>query len=97
MEITIEKKLGKIQKGARAVSAWRTDPGNFQKSLRAALHYARRDNKQMIVIPGNSYNQKVFHIASEGESVKKYTVQTHNNPVVVVSPQGDVFQAIAND
>jgi len=95
MQITIDKKIGQVEKGK--VSDWRKNPGNLDLAASAALYYAQKQNKRMIVIPGDSYGVAVFHIANENKSISYFTIKRNDNLVVVVETNGEVFRAIASD
>ena len=72
MQITEHKYIGTA--GIRKVGEYRRSPGDIHLAIGAALHYARKNNKRMVVIPGNSYMNKVYHIATESSDIKSFTV-----------------------
>jgi hypothetical protein len=97
MQIEITKKIGQAVSRKNAISTWKKAPGNFDNAAHAALEYARKNNRNMVVVPGNSYMNKVYHIVPETEQVSKFTVSKKNNTVAVVTTSGDVLQGIAED
>lgn len=97
MQIEIIKQIGQITKRNKATTTYRKSPAHFDNAIYAALHYAIKHNDDMVVIPGNSYGKKVYHITTVTDSVKKYTIKSSNNTIGLVTPEGKVFQAIANE
>ena len=98
MKLTLGKKLGQCEKVKAPVGTWRKHPGDFDAAAHAAHHYAKRDNRRMVVVPGNSYGHLVYHIAKDTQDVKSFTEptgKTHTD-VAVVTVDGEVFQAVAS-
>jgi len=63
----------------------------------AAVFYAKKQKKNMLIIPGNSYGHKVYHIAPEGSDVSKYTVMSPKKgqafQIMLAKPDGNIFYA----
>jgi hypothetical protein len=97
MKLTIGKNIGQAIKTKAPIKTYRNNPGNLTIAANAALFYAQQTGNRMVLVPGNSYMNKIYHIVEETASVAKYTVNPTNNTVAVVTPYGKVFQAIAND
>ena len=95
MHIAIIEKIGAAVSG---VKEYKARPGNFQFACNAAYHYAKRNKAaRMIVVPGNSYGSKVYHIARETDSLAKYQPGGATESVVgIVSEFGEVFKGVAS-
>lgn len=74
-----------------AVKPYRNAPGDINKAIEAAFHYAKKNDEPMVCVPGNSYMNFVFHIAKESDSLTKYTGMAVEVKVAVVYPNGDVY------
>jgi hypothetical protein len=93
----------KIIKGAKlgnaiaksAVKAYRKCPGDFNLAANAAAYYAAKQNTVMVVIPGNSYMSKVFHVVPEGSDLSRFTCGMGNKviAIAVVDPDSTVWRA----
>jgi hypothetical protein len=61
-----------------------------------AFSLAKKHKKRMIVVQGNSFMNKVFHICKESDNVMSYNGGFRKaTKVVVVETNGDTFYAIA--
>lgn len=96
MEIEIKKQIGIAIKESGAIKRWRASPGDLTLACQAAFHYAAKDGKTKVVVPGNSYGSKVYHIANESDDLKKFTVMATSAVVAVVDAGGAVYQAVAS-
>lgn len=101
MHITLEGQAGTLERGRKAVvREWKRNPDNFDDACHAAGHYARRDNCRMVVIPGNSYGRRCFHITTEADSFRKFFPGCPDDKWVrvgVVDADGNVFMAQARN
>lgn len=79
-----------------AMKAWRKAPGDFTLACHAAHHVARRDQLRIVLVHGNSYGHKVFHMATELDRIGRFIFGTECN-VAVVDPAGNIFAANASD
>lgn len=95
MKFSNKKLKGKITPRSGAIKAYRASPGGLETSTYAALAYAKKDGKPKVVVQGNSYGSRVFHIANTNEDLKKYTVMSKEAHVYLVQPDGSVFEADA--
>ena len=94
MKIHILHKIGNVT--SPGVANHRSAPGNFTAASEAAVHYAKKNGTRMVIVPGNSYGNKVYHIARETDSLSKYQPGGQGETVCgVVTPEGEVFQAVA--
>jgi hypothetical protein len=93
MDIKIENKAGTVKPGN--VREYRKNPSNLNLAAQAAAHYAGKSNQRMIVIQGNSYMNKVYHIAKECDPISKYTAMQGMFKVVIVEPTGECFYGTA--
>jgi hypothetical protein len=95
MQITKGPKIGTaIAKSA--VKAYKKSPSDFNLAANAAAHYATKQNKSMLVIPGNSYGSKLFHIASADDSdLSRFTCGLGDKfmTVAIVESDGSVYRA----
>ncbi len=89
MKTNETKTIGTVTDTTRAVTNYRAEPGNFDNAARAAVHYARRDNKVYVLIKGNSYGHFVWHIASVTDDARKFLI---NKPVegATAKPDGTI-------
>lgn len=76
---------------------WKKEPSNFTFACQAAAVFAKKHNSKMVVIPGNSYMQRVFHIAKPSDPIQKFFgyIPEETN-VAVVDEDGNVFKAKAS-
>ena len=97
MQITIDISAGSQYIKPGRVRDWRRNPASIAAAAGAALHYARRDGKRYIVVPGNSYGHVCYHIADERDDVRRYVPGVGDRcvRVLVVDPSGQVDQADA--
>lgn len=93
MKITIKSKAGKVKPGR--VREYRKYPANINLAVSAAAHYAIKRNERMIVVEGNSYGRKVYHVTRESDDLTKYTIMRCTANVLVLDPNGDCYYAIA--
>lgn len=94
MKIETLNKIGTCSNKKSVIKSYRSNPGNFDNACNAALHYAIKFNENMVVIPGNSYMNKVYHIEQESKSLNQFT-PLKKMSVALVKTNGEVFQAIA--
>lgn len=95
MKLEIEKSVGRVTAEKGAVKSWKSNPANWTAAAVAALHYAKKFDEPMVVVKGNSYGHVVLSIVRQTEDLKKFTVMAVKASVLVVHPDGSVFQAIA--
>lgn len=97
MKISNKKKVGTIPskdlKGAMKI--YRSAPGDLNAASYAAAFKAKQLKKDMVVIQGNSYGRMIYGIEPIDGSLQKYTVMKTKAKVVVATPSGDIFTAIA--
>lgn len=94
MEITTTNQIGTTSRTKSPIKTYNSNPGNFDAAAHAAAHYARKHDKNMVVVPGNSYGSKVYHIALETDDLLKYSFAP-KAAVALVTIKGEVFQATA--
>lgn len=95
--INVEKnvKMGNAQGMRAPVSTWKSNPGDFNAAVEAAAYYANYNDDNMVVFPGNSYGNRVFHIANpKTESLGSYVPTVKQAPGAFVTTEGEVFRAI---
>lgn len=92
MKITSLVKIGNITEPT--IKLWRKEPSNFTYACQAAAVYAKKHKSKMVVVPGNSYMQRVFHIAKPTDPIQKFfgNIPKETN-VAVVDEDGNVFKA----
>lgn len=95
IDVSNLKKIGDITEFT--VKPWRDTPGDFTSACQAAGFYARKYEQDMIVVPGNSYGSRIFHIIRKTDDLGKYVPGIGNKSVncAVVSPDGKVYQGSA--
>ena len=94
MKIHTLKRLGNIPLGKKMVQPWRKSPGCKQYALTAARHYAKRDNKTMLVIEGNMYMSRVFHITRDRKASYGRFGHYGSGIVYCVLKNGDIYRGI---
>jgi hypothetical protein len=89
--------IGQTEKRSAVVKEWKKYPGNFDLAAHAGHYYAKKHKREMVIVPGNSYMHKVYHIVETNEDLRKYVPGIGNMElnVGVVYPDGKVYQAIA--
>jgi len=92
---TLQHKIGYVDKTQRPVSTWRHSPGDLTAACHAAVYYARRDNVNYAVVPGNAYMQRVYRIC-RADNIYSAVVLHGTYTVAIARPNGDVYQAQAN-
>jgi hypothetical protein len=97
--VILGKKIGQVSGKSRSVANYRKAPGDLTAAANAALHYSAKNypGQSMLLIAGNSYMNKVYHITPGNEGLAKFTGMGHykDTAVVVVRPNGEVFNAVA--
>jgi predicted dinucleotide-utilizing enzyme len=93
MNLTIEKFAG-IVKGGQ-VREYKKYPASLNLAASAAAHTAKKLNERVVVIEGNSYMNRVYHIAKDTDSVSKYTAMNYPVNVLIVEPNGECFYGVA--
>lgn len=96
MLIEVGEKIGAVGNTRGAMSSYRAAPGNFDAAARAAVHSARRNNARMVIVPGNSYGQRVYHIARETDSIARYTAMRASVAVAVADVDGMIYKGVAS-
>ena len=95
MKIEIDRLIGVQTVTAPSIHAWRKEPGDGFKAIRAAAQLAKSRGFNMVVVLGNSYMQTVYHIGKETDDLRTYTFDP-NPTVYLVTPEGQVFLARAS-
>ena len=97
MEIKLIKKIGQVTKQVGSLKTYKADPGTFENAAFAAFHSVSKLGEDMMIVPGNSYMSKVYHIAKLTDDVKTFTGPTGQKEVAVgvVKEDGTVWQAVA--
>jgi len=81
--------------GAKApVKTWQAHPGNFDLAAKAAAHYAKRDNEDVAIVPGNSYGSLCYHLLSPADIGRAIPMPGRFH-VAIAKPNGDIFGAVA--
>lgn len=93
MKIQLGKQIGTVTQAQ--VKEWKRNPSDFTAACQAAAVYVRKNGARMVVIPGNSYGVKVFHVVPESESLSKYTAMPGAFAVAIVDLESRVFMAVA--
>lgn len=100
-----KKEIEKIKRGRllgtcgnvkSPVKNYRRSPGDFTCAANAAFYYAKKHKKRMLIVPGNSYGRSIFHITTEDDDIKKYTVLSGDFRMAIVNESGEVFEIIAS-
>lgn len=83
---------GRVIKAQSPVKSYRENPGFIRNALAAAAHYANRFQEDMIVIPGNSYGNAVYHIARVCEDLNKYRPGENKVPGYTVTVDRKIYK-----
>lgn len=95
MKITLQNKVGVAKAGT--CRAYRSDAGNLNAAASYAFTLAKKMNERMIVVQGNSFMNRVYHICKESDDVVAYNGGVRQETkVVVVETNGEVFYAMAS-
>jgi hypothetical protein len=95
MKISNKKKHADVPDVKGAMRDYKKNPGSLNYAVFAAYYKAKQLKKDIVVIEGNSMGHRVYHLALSSEDLKKYTVMSTKANVVVVTPKGEAFMAIA--
>jgi hypothetical protein len=93
MELTVDKAIGKVEAGQ--IRAYRKNPADLNLAACAGAYTAKKLNERVVIVEGNSYGCKVYHIAKESDDLTKYTVMKCKARVLIVEPTGECFYGIA--
>lgn len=84
--------LGKVTHSN--VKSWRSEPHDFTYACQAAFHYAKKWDMDMVIVPGNSYMKKVYHIARITDDILKFP-GAKGQKCAVVGTDGYVYMCRA--
>lgn len=89
------EKVGNVTPKTGDIKRWRGSPGSLDAATKAAAHYAKKDGKPMMVVPGNSFMNKTFNIYDIDEDGLGRSQPGILSPVNmrIVQPNGDVYSA----
>ncbi|MDY8021214.1 hypothetical protein [Paenibacillus polymyxa] len=94
MYLNIESKAGTVMAGQ--VREYRKSPGSLNLAASAAAHYAKNLKERVVLVEGNSYMSRVYHIARETDDLRKYAIMSNvTAKVLIVEPNGDCYYATA--
>lgn len=96
MKITETESAPSIRPRRGALKEYRRYPGGLNAAAFAALHFARRDKASKVIVEGNSYGSRVYHIANMTDDLATYTAMASSARVLVVKADGSSFFATAN-
>jgi hypothetical protein len=72
---------------------YRANPGSINAAAAAAAHCAKRNKAPMLVIEGNSYMKRVYHIARETDALAKFLPGVSGPvPALFVNASGCVYR-----
>lgn len=93
MKLQIDNAVGKVQAGQ--VKEYKKNPGSINLAAQAGAYYAKKQNERVVIIEGNSYMNRIYHIAKESDSLSKFTATSSKARVLVIEPTGECFYATA--
>lgn len=93
MKLSIENRIGKVAGGN--VREYKKNPSSLNLAVSAGAYYAKKNGERMVIVEGNSYMRKVYHIAKESDSISKFTAISGKFKVIVVESDGECFYATA--
>ena len=91
MNVTKKSKIGLTVE--KSVKRYRESPGDFTLAANAAAYYAKKYNKTMVIVPGNSYGKKVYHIANESDDLAKFLGFTTLTLGAIAEVDGNIYYA----
>lgn len=95
MRIFNEKISAKLPEKKAPMKDYRKNPGNLDNAAYAALYAAKKIKNRIIVVPGNSYMNRVYHLAKDSDDLTAFTVMATIARVLVVYPDGQTYIADA--
>ena len=79
-----------------AMKTYKQTPGNLNNAVFAAHATAKKMKSDIVIVAGNSKGHFVYHLAMPKDDLKKYQPgQTKKSEVVIVTPKGAVYNALA--
>lgn len=81
---TAENVIGKVNE-------WRGCPGNEEAAVLAASAYAMHRNSDFVVVPGNSYGHKVYHIFADINEAISATAMAGRFAGYLALPNGEIW------
>ena len=97
MKINKLTKLTTINSSKSPVKNYRSNPGDFELAAIAAVYYAKKFHEDVVIVPGNSYGRKIYHVVRLNEDLDKYQPGVRKSIVGVAQPNGDVYRALASN
>ncbi len=94
-DIKILNRVATVTRTQGAITAYRRNPGDLENAVVAAYAYAKKNNKNMMVIRGNSYGKSVYHIAPVGAALITYTAIRGEVKFHVATTEGEILNAMA--
>jgi len=93
MIVKILEKIGTAKAEKGVVGNYKKHPDSLTAAANAAVYYANKNNQDLLLVPGNSYMRKVYHIALKSERIQKYTGFQATVLGALVTMDGEVFKA----
>jgi hypothetical protein len=93
LNLTVESKAGTVKAGR--MREYCKNPASLNLAASAAAYTANKLGERVVVVEGNSYGNKVYHIAQQSEPLSKYTAMSCTAKVLIVEPSGECFYGIA--
>lgn len=79
------------------IAAYKTNPQDVNKALKAGYAYSLKINNDIIVVPGNSYMNKVYHICKVDDELSKFGYNKKQTiDGYLVNTNGDVYKCKLN-
>ncbi len=97
MKLKNLKKVADMPKVSGAMKEYKNNPGSINAAAYAAVYKAKQMKSDIVVIEGNSYGHRVYHLALPGDSLKKFTASSKPAKVIVVNQKGEAYEATAED
>lgn len=90
-----KEEIGLIDKSRKSViKAYKSEPGDFDSAAHAAYHYASKQNKDMAIVPSNSYGRSLYQIAPFEKLDLKYYAIFSNAKIGIVDTEGRVYSCL---
>ena len=94
-ELVLERKIGIAKPGS--IRDWRAAPTR-DAAIGAAATYAKKEKKPYLVVTGNSYMTRVYHVVEPETAMRKgpsaYSGMNADLRVYLVEPDGSTFESL---
>jgi len=94
MKLKILDVLTIIRPTTGNIKPYKSNPGYLELACHAAVQKAASLKEDLLIVPGNSYCKRVFHIAKTNEDIKKYCPGMKFVNLFYVKQSGEIRNAV---